>query len=102
MKKCPVCNQRFTMAMLMRRRFSQSATKLMGEYFADGKGVIRCPHCESRLRKKISISFLLALIPFLISVGIYIFTRQYDYLMYISIMLFLVVYINLPYVPYDN
>lgn len=102
MKKCPICNQSFTITMLLRRKFSQSATELLSENIADGKGVIRCPHCKSRLRKKFSICFFLALIPFLVSVGIYIFSHQYDFLIILSIILFIAVYINLPYAPYDN
>ena len=102
MKKCPICNQSFTITMILRRKFSQSATDLLGEHIADGKGVIRCPHCKSRLRKKISIWFFFALIPFLISVGIYFFCHQYEFLMILSAVLFVAVYINLPYAPYDN
>ena len=59
MKKCPVCNQTFTWRMLLHRKFSQSFPNLLGEHLTDGKGVIRCPHCGSRLRKKISFIFFL-------------------------------------------
>ena len=101
MKKCPICNQKFTRTMILRRKMSQSATDLLGEHLTDGKGIIRCPHCKSRLRKKISVWFMLALVPFLISAGVYIFSHQYEFLIILSVVLFIVVYINLPYVPYD-
>lgn len=102
MKKCPRCNQPFTKTMILRRKFSLSATDLLGEYMADGKGVVRCPHCKSRLRKKLSIWFVLAMIPFLFSVGLYTVHHQYWFLMILAIVLFMIVYINLPYVPYDS
>lgn len=101
MKKCPICYQPFTRTMIVRRKASQSATDLLDEHLTDGKWVIRCPHCKSRLRKKKSIWFILALIPFLISYGIYVFNNQYEFLMILSIVIFIVVYIKIPYVPYD-
>ena len=102
MKKCPVCNQTFTWRMLLHRKFSQSFPNLLGEHLTDGKGVIRCPHCGSRLRKKISFIFFLALTPFLISAGVYMVSHQYSFLMILSVAFFLFIYINLPYVPYDT
>ena len=102
MKKCPVCNQHFTRSMILRRKYSQSATNLFGEFLTDGKGVMRCPHCKSRLRKKMSVWFLLALIPFIISYGIYVSCHRYEFLMTLSVVIFMIVYISLPYVPYDR
>ena len=101
MKKCPVCNQSFTRTAILRRKFSQSTTDLLGEHMMDGKGVIRCPNCKARLRKKISIWFILAIIPFLFSVGLYTVEQQYGFLIILSVVFFMIVYINLPYAPYD-
>lgn len=102
MKKCPVCNQKFTRTMILSKKMSKSVTDLWGEHLTDGKWIIRCPHCGSRLRKKISVWFILALTPFLISAGVYIASHQYEFLVILSVVLFMVVYINLPYVPYDT
>ena len=102
MKKCPICKQSFTQTAILRRKFSQSTTNLLKEHIMDGKGVIRCPNCKARLRKKISIWFILAIIPFLFSVGLYTVEHQYEFLIILSIVFFMIVYISLPYVPYDT
>ena len=102
MKKCPVCNQPFTRTMILRRKFSQSTVDFWGEHLEDGKNVIRCPHCKSRLRKKKSIWFIISLIPFVLSTGIYAITHQYEFLIILSVVFFAIIYINLPYSPYDS
>ena len=101
MKNCPVCNKKFTRAMMASRRTSKPI-KVMLEHMSDGRGVVRCPHCQSRLRKKISIWFFIALIPFIVSTAIYTLNHQYAFLIYLSVAIFMIVYINLPYVPYDT
>ena len=102
MKKCPVCHQTFTKTMILNRKASQSTSDLLGEHLTDGKGVIRCPHCKARLRKKFSIWFILALMPFFISAILCSFNRQYTFLMIPSITFFMIFYVKLPYVPYDK
>lgn len=102
MKKCPVCHQSFTSRMLIKKALSKRPAKLLGEYVTDGKGVIRCPHCSARLRTKISVWFLPALMPYILSTIWYIITGRYAFLMYLSIAFFMVFYVNLPYVPYDD
>ena len=102
MKKCPICNKRITITMILHRKSFQSTTDLFKEHFEDGKGGIRCPHCNSRLRKKKSVWFLLALIPFLISCIVYAFTHQYEVFLILSVIFFIIVYISLPYVPYKD
>ena len=102
MKKCPICNQKFTRTMILRRKFSQSTTDFLGENLEDGKNIIRCPHCKSRLRKKKSIWFIISLIPFVLSTGIYVITHQYEFLIILSVVLLAIIYINLPYTPYDS
>ena len=101
MKKCPVCHQRFTQYMLLKKKLSKSSSTLLGEYLTDGKNVIRCPHCEARLRKKISVWFILALLPFFISAVLTALNHSWSFLMILSIVFFMLFYINLPYVPYD-
>lgn len=102
MKKCPVCHQAFTRNMIFHKKVSQSISTLLGEHLTDGKGVIRCPHCGVRLRKKRSIWFIPALIPFLISTVWYSINHQYSFLVILSIAFFMLFYGNLPYVPYDK
>ena len=102
MKKCPLCHQSFTSRMLTKKALSKRPSKLLGEYVTDGRGVIRCPHCSTRLRKKISIWFIPALMPYILSAIWYITTGRYAFLMYLSIAFFMVFYVNLPYVPYDK
>ena len=102
MKKCPICNQKFTKTMILRRKFSQSTTDFWGEHLEDGKNIIRCPHCKSRLIKKKSIWFIISLIPFVLSTGIYVITHQYEFLIILSVVFFTIIYINLPYSPYDS
>lgn len=102
MKKCPVCHQTFTNMMILRKNLSKTMPKLLKEQFTDGKDVIRCPHCGARLRKKVSIWFIPALIPFLISAVLTSVNRQYSFLMILSIVFFMFFYISLPYVPYDK
>ena len=102
MKKCPVCHQTITGTMILRRKVAQSMPDLLGEHFTDGKGVIRCPHCKSRLRKKISVWFIPAMIPFVVSVWLYTVNPSLKYTMIISIVFFMLFYISLPYVPYDK
>ena len=101
MKKCPVCSKKFTRAMMANRRKSQSTKDLILECMVDGKHIVRCPHCESRLRKN-SIGFFIALIPFIVSTAIYTLNHQYAFLIYLSVVIFMIVYLNLPYVPYDT
>ena len=102
MKKCPICNHRLTTTMLLHRKFSQHPKDLLEEHLSDGKGIIRCPNCKSKLRKKISFWYILAIIPFLFSVVLYTVTHQYELFIILSIVLFMIVYINLPYAPYDS
>ena len=102
MKKCPVCQQSFTGSMHLKKTVSKGICKLFEEFFTDGKGVVRCPHCEARLRKKISIWFIPALVPFIISAILCSINRQYSFLMLLSIVFFMIFYICLPYVPYDQ
>ena len=102
MKRCPVCHQPFTSRMLTKKALSKRPSQRLGEYVTDGRGVIRCPHCSSRLRKKISSRFILALIPYILSALLYMNTHRYGFLMYLSIAFFIIFYINLPYVPYDK
>ena len=102
MKKCPVCHQTFTSTMILRKKASQSVGDLLGEHLSDGKGGLRCPHCKSRLRKKISVWFIPALMPYLISAILCSVDRQYAFFMIPSILLFMIFYVNLPYVPYDK
>ena len=73
----------------------------LGESLTDGKGVIRCPHCRSRLRKKVSIWFIPAMIPYIIAAVMTSINHKYAFLMMPSIVFFLIFYINFPYVPYD-
>ena len=101
MKKCPVCSKKFTRAMMASRRKSQSTKDLILERMVDGKHIVRCPHCESRLRKNF-IGFFIALIPFIVSTVIYALNHRYAFLIYLSIVIFMIVYINLPYTPYDS
>ena len=102
MKKCPVCHQTFTNMVILRKNLSKSMPKLLKEQFTDGKNVIRFPHCGVRLRKKVSIWFIPAFLPFLISAWLTTVNRQYSFLMIPSIVIFMIFYVNLPYVPYDN
>lgn len=102
MKKCPVCHQTFTQGMLLKKSISKSFSKRLSEQFTDGKGVIRCPHCNARLRKKISVWFIPALMPFFVSAVLYPINSFFEPLMYLSIVFFMLFYINLPYVPYDS
>jgi len=102
MKKCPVCHKTFTRSMVLQNNLSKSVSKLTSEHLMDGKGVIRCPHCSARLRKKISIWFIPALIPFVISVWWYSINHQYPIFIAIAIAIFVIFYSNLPYVPYDK
>ena len=44
----------------------------------------------------------IVIIPFLFSVGLYTIEHQYEFLIILSIVFFMIVYINLPYVPYDT
>ncbi len=102
MKKCPICQQTFTQYQLLKKSCLKSVGKLLETHFMDGKGVIRCPHCNARLIKKRSFWFIVALIPFCVSAVWYSITHQYDFLMYLSIVLFMIIYASLPYVPYDK
>ena len=102
MKKCPVCQQFFTQNQLWKQSCSRSPGEFLKTKLMDGKHVIRCPHCKARLRKKVSFWFIIALIPFCASAIWYSITQQYAFLMYFSIALFMIVYVNLPYVSYDN
>ena len=102
MRKCPVCHQFFNQRMLLQKSLSKPATDLFGDHLTDGKGVIRCPHCGARLRKKISVWFIPALVPFLVSSVLYSTNHSLWFLMVLSIVFFLIFYINLPYVPYDK
>lgn len=102
MKKCPVCHQTFTNMVILRKNLSKSMPKLLKEQFTDGKNVIRCPHCEARLRKKISIWFIPSLLPFFASAWLTSVNRQYSFLMLPSIVFSMIFYMSLPYVPYDN
>ena len=102
MKKCPICQKSFTRSMILKKSLFQPTSKLLGDHLTDGRGVIRCPHCATRLRKKISIWFIPTLVPFLISAIWYSINRQYAFLMVLSIILFVIFYVNLPYVPYDK
>ncbi len=102
MKKCPVCQKTFTRSMIFKKNVIKSPHELLWKKLTDGKGVIRCPHCAARLRKKISIWFIPALIPFLISSIWYSINRQNDFLMILFAVFFMIFYVNLPYVPYDK
>jgi len=88
----------------LKKSLSKPAADLLGERLMDGKGIIRCPHCGARLRKKISVWFIPALLPFLVSAVLYSIhhSDSLRYLMILSIVFFLVFYINLPYVPYGK
>lgn len=101
MKKCPICNKKITRAMLIERKKSLSPKDALLERIFDGKNVIRCPHCKSRLRK-ISIGFFVALLPFIISTIVYTLTHKYAFLIYLSVAIFIIVYINLPYSSCDT
>ena len=102
MKKCPICHQSFTKRMLLQKSLSKPMNELLGKKFTDGKGVIRCPHCGARLRKKISVWFIPALLPFIVSAVLGSVNRSLSFLMIPSIVLFMLFYVNLPYVPYDK
>lgn len=102
MKKCPVCHQFFNQRMLLKNQLSKKPSKLFSEHLTHGKGVIQCPHCSAWLRKKISVWFIPALIPVLISGILYPINHQYAFLFIISMIFFMIFYANLPYVPYDK
>lgn len=102
MKQCPVCHQAFTRSMLAKKALSKPVVKRLGENLTDGKYVTRCPHCNARLRKKFSVWFIPALIPYIVSVVLYYYNRSLAFLMYLSIAFFVIFYANLPYVPYDK
>ena len=101
-KKCPVCQKSFNRRMLLKKNAEKSSHVLLEEHLTDGKGVIRCPHCAARLRKKISICFIPALIPFIISSILYSINRQNAVFVILSAVIFMVFYVNLPYIPYDK
>ena len=102
MRKCPVCRQSFNQLMLLKKKLSKPTSDLLEEHLIDGKGVIRCPHCGTRLRKKKSVWFVPMLLPFLVSAVMYSTNHSLWFLMVLSIVFFMIFYINLPYVPYDK
>ena len=102
MKKCPVCQQFFTSRQVLKHRFSQSPGNYLKTTFLDGKHVTRCPHCNTRLRKKLSIWYLISFLPFIASALWYSNTGKYAFLIYLSIIPCIIVYAILPYVSYDN
>ena len=102
MKKCPVCQQFFTSAQLLRQSFSRTPGEFVKTKLMDGKHVIRCPHCKARLRKKLSVWYLVAMVPFIAAALWYSKTGQYAFLIYLSIIPPVLVYAMLPYTPYNN
>ena len=102
MKKCPVCHQPITEYQLLKQSFSRTPGELVKTKLMDGKGVIRCPHCKARLRKKLSAWYLVAMLPFIAAALWYSTTGQHAFLIYLSIIPFIIVYANLPYVSYDR
>jgi hypothetical protein len=102
MKKCPVCQQFFTSAQLLRQSFSRTPGEFVKTKLMDGKHVIRCPHCKARLRKKLSVWYLVAMVPFIAAALWYSNTGQYAFLIYLSIIPPVLVYAMLPYTPYNN
>ena len=92
-RKCPVCHQSFNRRMLLHKSLSKPMSGLLGEHLTDGKGVIRCPHCKARLRKKMSVWFIPALLPFLVSAVLYSTNHSLWFLMVLSIVLFMLFYI---------
>jgi len=101
-KKCPVCHQSFSQYTLLKKKLAKPMSDLLGEHLTDGKGVIRCPYCGSRLRKKISVWFFPMLLPFFASAVLYATNHSLWFFMPLCIVFFMLFYINLPYVSYDK
>lgn len=101
MKKCPVCHQSFTNYTHLKKTLSKPFSKRLEESISDRRGIIRCPHCDSRLKKKLNIWVIPALLPVLFSTILYCSGSNYSYLFIITLVLFIIFYGNLPFEPYD-
>ncbi len=88
MKKCPVCNKEI-------KTYSLNIQPPL-------RNTIKCPHCGTLLRKKISIWFIPVLLFMLISFVLFNLHWAFHILALISIIVYLIFMYKLPYVPYDK